>query len=141
MPELRVQGEFAPEEYRELVAGLVEYNVAQVGSEGHDGLLVTLREGGKLLGGVGGYNHWGWLYLSHVWLDDTLRGQGWGRKLVEAAEAEGRTRGCLHVHLDTFSFQALPFYRALGYAVFGHLDDYPAGTGHTRYFLKKDLAS
>jgi ribosomal protein S18 acetylase RimI-like enzyme len=141
MPELKIQGTFAPEEYRELVSGLVEYNVAQVGSEGHDGLLVTLRESGKLLGGVGGYSHWGWLYLSHVWLDDTLRGQGWGRKLVEAAEAEGLTRGCRHVHLDTFSFQALPFYRALGYAVFGHLDDYPAGTGHTRYFLKKDLAS
>jgi hypothetical protein len=37
--------------------------------------------------------------------------------------------------LDTFSFQARPFYEKLGYEVFGQLEDYPRG--HSRYFLQK----
>ncbi len=41
----------------------------------------------------------------------------------------------LHAHLDTFSFQARGFYEALGYEVFGRLEEYPPG--HERYFLRK----
>jgi len=53
------------------------------------------------------------------------------------AEEEARRRGCHSVHLDTLSFQALPFYQKHGYAVFGALENHPVG--HTRYFLKKKL--
>jgi hypothetical protein len=54
------------------------------------------------------------------------------RKPVEAANGGARS-----VHLDTYDFQALGFYKKLGYGVFGELDDYPPG--HTRYFLTKPL--
>jgi hypothetical protein len=43
------------------------------------------------------------------------------------------------VWLDSFSFQAPGFYRRLGYAEFGVVEDYPPG--HTRHFLKKRLAA
>lgn len=42
------------------------------------------------------------------------------------------------LYLDTFDFQARPFYERHGYEVFGTLDDYPPG--HSRFFLRKDLA-
>jgi hypothetical protein len=45
--------------------------------------------------------------------------------------------GCHHAWLDTFSFQARPFYEKQGYRVFGVLPDYP--TGQTRYFLTREL--
>lgn len=54
------------------------------------------------------------------------------------AEDEGRLRGCIGVYLDTFDFQARPFYEKLGFTVFGTLEDYPPG--HRRFFLKKRLA-
>ena len=41
--------------------------------------------------------------------------------------------------LDTLSFQARPFYEKLGYRVYGQLEDFPAGSGHTRYYLTKTL--
>jgi GNAT superfamily N-acetyltransferase len=55
---------------------------------------------------------------------------------MAAAEEEGRRRGCTAVWLDTFEFQARPFYEKLGYSNFGTLD-YPAG--FKRFFLQKAL--
>ena len=52
-------------------------------------------------------------------------------------EQAAKERGCTYAHLDTFSFQARPFYEALGYEVFGILDDYPPG--HHKFFMKKAL--
>ena len=46
-------------------------------------------------------------------------------------------RGCTNAHLDTFSFQARPFYEKLGYRVFGTLENHPAG--HQHYFMTKSL--
>ena len=57
--------------------------------------------------------------------------------MIEAAEREGRARGCRLATLETHSFQAPEFYRKLGWEVFGVLDDYPAG--HRKYYLKKSL--
>ncbi len=55
--------------------------------------------------------------------------------MLRAAEQEAVKRSCLHAHLDTFDFQALPFYQKQGYEIFGQLEDYPVG--HKRYFLQK----
>jgi ribosomal protein S18 acetylase RimI-like enzyme len=74
---------------------------------------------------------------SRVWVREDLRGQGLGRQLVEAAEAEAGARGCEHVWLDSYTFQAPGFYERLGYEVFGALDGYPPPEG--RVFLTRKL--
>jgi ribosomal protein S18 acetylase RimI-like enzyme len=88
---------------------------------------------GGLLGGIWG----GWLHITFLWVDDQLRGQDWGTRLMDQAEAYARERRCHSVTLDTHSFQARPFYEARGYEVFGTLDDYPEG--HKKFFLRKKL--
>ncbi|MDL2403586.1 GNAT family N-acetyltransferase [Rhizobium mayense] len=60
---------------------------------------------------------------------------GFGTRLIEEAEAIARTRGYIGVWLDTFEFQARPFYEKLGYALFGGLEG--GGGAVPRYFLKK----
>ena len=60
-----------------------------------------------------------------------------GRRLLRAAEREAAERGCAHAYLDTFDFQARPFYERLGYAVFGVQEGFPPG--HVRYFLRRAL--
>jgi hypothetical protein len=54
-----------------------------------------------------------------------------------AAEALARERGSAGVKLDTYEFQAKPFYERHGYAVFGVLEGYPAGT--RTYYMHKAL--
>jgi ribosomal protein S18 acetylase RimI-like enzyme len=123
-------------EINAVVNGLVGYNDSQVGQSGGRRLVLLLRDGaGTIRGGLLGYTHWNWLFVSHLWVHDSLRGQSLGRELLARAEAEAAARGCRNAHLDTFSFQARGFYESLGYEVFGTLDDYPPG--HSRYFLRK----
>jgi GNAT superfamily N-acetyltransferase len=127
-----------PDDVRFIEDGLATYNLQYAPPYNTQKLVVLLRaEDGTLLGGVLGLTWWGWLRIDIVWLNEAIRGQDWGTRLMQAAEAEALRRGCHHVFLDTMSFQALPFYLRLGYEVFGHLDDLPAG--HQRYFLQKSL--
>jgi hypothetical protein len=53
------------------------------------------------------------------------------------AEAYARSRGAVGATLETYSFQARPFYERLGYEVIGSLDGYPPG--HVKFFLRKHL--
>ena len=99
---------------------------------------VTVRDAaGTIVGGLVANTHWGWLEVDLLWVDERVRGQGWGTRLLRAAEDEARRRGCRHARLSTWSFQARPFYEKLGYRVFGQIDDYPPGA--TDYILCKDL--
>ena len=57
---------------------------------------------------------------------------------MEAAEAAAISRACHASYLDTFDFQAVPFYQNRGYSIIGALENFPIG--HTRFFLEKRLA-
>ena len=115
---------------------LVGFNEAQTGPASARELAVFARRGGtEIVAGLIGFTHWNWLHIRYLWVAEELRRHGLGRQLVLAAEREARIRGCDHAHLDTFSFQAVPFYERLGYTVFGRLEDYPPG--HTKVFLQK----
>ena len=102
-------------------------------------LCVFVRAAGRrVAGGLFGATCFGWLAIKHLWVARDFRGSGIGSKLLRLAEDEARRRGCRFAQVDTFSFQALPFYQRLGYEIFGVLEDYPPG--HQRYYLKKTLA-
>ena len=94
---------------------LREYNLSKVGDDDHHRTLaIFVRDAeGQILGGLLGDTYWGWLYISILWIDERLRNQGYGEKLLAAAEQEAIQRGCTHAHLETMSFQALPFYEKM----------------------------
>lgn len=101
-------------------------------------LTVVIREGDRMLGGLLGRTVQGWLYIGELAVAEELRGQGYGRKLVEEAERLALERGCHGAWLNTHSFQAPGFYEKLGYQRFGTLDDFPPG--EQRLFYRKRLA-
>lgn len=118
--------------------GLSAFNRAIVGDEHYQPLNLYIRdENGAIKGGLLGVTYWGWCYVSIVWIHEDLRGNGYGRRLLQIAQEEATRRGCRGMHLDTMSFQALPFYEKLGFTVYGQIDDFIAR--HTRYYLQKRL--
>ena len=117
---------------------LVAYNVARARPYDRRPLPVFLRDAkGRTIGGITGETNWDSLYVDCFWLPDDVRGEGWGARLLAAAEDEARKRGCRHVRLFSFSFQAPGFYEKLGYRTFGVLEDYPPG--QAQVWLRKDL--
>lgn len=136
----RIAVEEAPEakDMNAIIQGLVEFNLQQTHGEKPEYLLVTVRDDqGTLIGGLVGATYLGWLQVHSVWLPDALRGHGYGTELMAAAETEAVRRGCLRAFLETYSFQALPFYEKCGYVVHSRLADFPKGGA--RYALTKDL--
>lgn len=126
----------APQDVRALEAALRAYNAAHIGPTDYTELAVFVRDsGGQVVGGVYGELEWGWMYIDVIWLEAGLRGRGMGTRLMAALEQAARARGVTRVHMTTTSFQALPFYRKLGYEVWGALDDRPPG--HRYYYLRK----
>jgi GNAT superfamily N-acetyltransferase len=125
---------------RAIHESIVEYNLAQIGDHWMGRLTVFARDHRQqLLGGITGFTDRGWLRIELLGVLERWRRQGIGAKLLEAAEIEARQRQCHSAWVDTFSFQAVPFYQRHGYAIFGQLERYPET--YTRYFLKKPLAT
>ena len=140
MEEIRLTLEDAPseDEMREVWKGLNAYNQSHISDMGSVRITVFLRDGDdRVIGGLLGNAYWGWLYVDALWVSESLRRQGYGKKLLAAAESAAAEKGFHSVYLDTFDFQALPFYQKLGYEIFGRLENFPHG--HTRYFVRKTL--
>ena len=126
------------EDIRQVREGLQQFNRLHVPDDDYQPMVLFLRDSeGKIFGGLLGETYWGWLHIGILWLLELIRRQGFGSRLLAAAEEEAIRRGCRSAHLDTMSFQALPFYEKHGYQTFGVLENLPAG--HRRIFYLKKL--
>ena len=136
--QIDVQTDVKSADVSTIVKGLTEFNAMQTGGDTPDYLVIVVRdEAQNVVGGLVGATYLGWLQIQAVWMSDTLRGQGYGTRLMREAEAVARTRGCPRVFLETLSFQALPFYEKLGYQVVSRIADFPPGGA--RYALTRML--
>jgi len=90
-----------------------------------------------LIGGLTAITYWQFLEVDYLWVDQDHRRSGHGARLMAAAEAEALQRGCRQALVDTFSFQALGFYQALGYQEFGRLAGFCGQ--YDRHYLRKVL--
>jgi len=117
---------------------LFAYNMASTGYYDGRELAIFLRDAqGTIIAGLSGWTWGGCLKIQYLWVHEDWRGQDLGTRLLAAAEAEGRARGCVITGLDTHSFQAPQFYQKLGYEVYGVMEDDPVG--HQHYHLRKRL--
>lgn len=111
--------------------GLYDHNSKKI--EKYDGSnfsRVVRSEGRALIGGIAGWTWAGACEITHLWIDERFRGQGIGKMLLEAAEAEARGHGCRIIMVRSFSFQAPAFYERHGYRTEYRLEGFPAGYGH-----------
>ncbi|MBM3663578.1 MAG: GNAT family N-acetyltransferase [Actinobacteria bacterium] len=124
-------------ELQRLITNLGTWNNTVAPPEEHRKLAVFAYAADELIGGAAGYTHWGWLFVSHLWVQDGSRRARLGSRLMEQIEAAAVGRGAEMAHLDTYDFQARQFYEHIGYEQFAELENYPRG--HSRHFLRKPL--
>ena len=122
-------------EFEALRRGLNGFNEAVTGYLHRERIASFIKDEEGGLGGILGEIKWGWLHIEGLWVDESLRSDGWGTRLLGTMEQYARSQGITNYHLETTSFQALPFYQKQGYEVFGELPYMPPG--HVSYFLKK----
>jgi N-acetylglutamate synthase-like GNAT family acetyltransferase len=98
--------------------GLGEANAAAAPLHEVAPVACIARDGdGRVIGGAVG-RWWGeCAELQQLWVQEPSRRSGIGSALVREFLALARARGCKAVFLETFSFQAPGFYRALGFRV------------------------
>lgn len=101
-------------------------------------LTVRADDADGLAGGVSGWT-WGEAAgIGLTWVRADHRGTGLGVRLVERFEAEARSRGCTHVFVTSFTFQAPAFYERAGYREIFRWDAVPQA-GMDDVHLRKDL--
>lgn len=74
-----------------------------------------LDDSGELAAGMSGWT-WGVAAgIGMTWVREDARGEGLGARLLTDFEDEARARGCTHVFVTSFTFQAPGFYERHGY--------------------------
>ncbi len=126
--DLKVTEGIAPQEEEVILDRLRSYNLKTFGESHRRELTIPLYDDeGTITGGLVGYTGRGWLYISMLYIPEDLRGQGLATRIMEMAEDEARSRGCIGAYIDTMNPDALRLYLKLGYEVIGRLDSLEGG--------------
>jgi ribosomal protein S18 acetylase RimI-like enzyme len=134
--QIEVLEEATPPGAEDVTAGLRAHLIEQTGALPLIPLTLLLRDDDKRMrGGIRGQVALCWLQVDHFWVDEALRGQGHGSRLLDRAEEVARMHGAIGAHLTTSTFQAPGFYEKQGYAEIGRLKDRPPG--HDRIWMSK----
>jgi GNAT superfamily N-acetyltransferase len=137
--QISQQEEPSADELQVLEDGIARYTETHIGVEDRREVVFFLRDSdGLIVGGVkGSYGKYGWLWVDSLWVSNQIRGRGFGAQLLTHIERKAIEDGCTNAYLNSFSFQAVEFYKKQGYQVFGELKDFPPG--YSVCCLKKDL--
>jgi len=136
--EIEVADSTASTDRAELEARLYAFNVERTGFRDGRTLSCFLRDpSGELVAGIDGFTWGGYARIELLWVDASARGQGLGRRLVNAVEHEAAERGCTTIVLASHDFQAPDFYAKLGYELVGETADTPRG--HRELTFRKQL--
>lgn len=119
-----------------VLRGLAAYNERFLGPGASVTLAVAAREAdGTIVGGATGRVWHERLFVDLLWVEEAHRGQGLGSRVLREIEAEARRRGATKAFLDTFTFQAAPFYEKLGYREVARIPRFFGD--HDRIYLEK----
>src|SRR4051794_30606078 len=126
--QIEVLEEADPPGADDVTAGLRAHMIERTRALPRVPLTLLLRDDdGRVRGGIRGNIALCWIQVDHFWVDEALRGQGYGSRLLAMAEEAARVHGAIGAQLTTSTFQAEGFYRKHGYAEIGRLMDRPPG--------------
>lgn len=130
------EGEILPsteEESSEIHEKLRAYNAQYMYETGDFNF--HIKEDGKIIGGIIAGGLGDTLEVEFLYVEETYRGKGIGRRILAHVERLAQEKGMKRILLNTYSFQAPDFYKKLGYTEVLKLS--PVFDSFTQsYFLK-----
>jgi GNAT superfamily N-acetyltransferase len=94
-------------------------------------------EDGKIRGGCNGVLLYGCMHVDQLWIEEPLRKKGYGTQLMQAVEKLAKENECQFLSVNTMSWEALDFYKKLGFEV--DLARHGYANDSIFYFLRKNL--
>jgi len=108
------------DEIEDIDSRLEKYDTKNIGYEINGSINLGIKIDGKLVAGINAsITAYKILYVSTVFVDEEYRGNGLGKKLMEALEKKAIKAGANMIRLDTFDWQGNGFYVKLGYELIG----------------------
>jgi GNAT superfamily N-acetyltransferase len=139
-PFRSVVGEADPDLDRRLSAELDRVNAAATSgvAAARELTVRVLDQDGELAAGMSGWT-WGVAAgIALTWVREDARSAGLGSRLLVDFEATARARGCSHVFVTSFTFQAPGFYERHGYREIFRWEGVPTPEAADVH-LRKDL--
>lgn len=108
-----------PAEYEGLLfKGISDYALEKKGLSPIQPFSIFIKDqNSHILGGIAGATFYGSMYIDSLWIDKSLRHQGWGTKLMQEAEKIGKERKAMFATVHTMDWEGLAFYQKLGYSI------------------------
>lgn len=120
--------------------GIMAYAKQKNGFMPFDFFAFFIRDNNNtIVGGCNGNTLYGCLYIDQIWLDESLRNQGYGTQLIQEAEKYGLEKDCTFITVNTMSWEALGFYQKLGFKI--EFERHGFQHDSIFYFLRKELIS
>ena len=94
-------------------------------------------EAENIKGGCSGYLFYGCLMVDLLWVDESIRNQGYGTTLMLAAENLAIQKQCHFMTGNTMDFEAPVFYKKLGFFI--EFERRGFDNDSIFYFLRKNL--
>jgi GNAT superfamily N-acetyltransferase len=135
----KVVVDYAPTEADNAVVreGIIAANENIIGERDQPFSIFLKNDLDKVFGGIQAFLDTESVYIDVLWVETSLQKQGYGTKLLNAAEKEAIKKGCLFSLVDTWDFQAEEFYLKNGYERIGEIKNY--WHGHSKIFFRKKL--
>ncbi len=106
-------------------------------------IFVTSNKDKIIAGAIGhilGYKHIGKsCKVSTVWVDENHRNKGLGKKIMDEVSTYATNKKCKNIHLETYEWQAKPFYEKCGFKMVAVAPNVQKMHGMEQYYMKKIL--
>ena len=138
----RIHGELSENEQSVIQAGFDAHSV-QSGAPTYEKTRLNwllYDSDGEIVGALTADLLWDWIYIDELWVDENVRGQGFGKQLMNKVENLAYSENLSGIWLWTQSWQAAEFYQSLDYQEFARFPDFPKGHFRVGYCKHIGLA-
>lgn len=139
MFQIEPRHDLSPNEVDAIEDRIYDHNSLVTGRYDARGLGFVIRnEAGQMIGVAAGYTWSGTSELKQMWIDQSYRGRGYGRALLNAFVAEASGRGVHRIWVQSHDFQAPGMYEKAGFKRMAEFEGWP--DDHVNVVLCKTLS-